>query len=114
MHTRNALVSHVGLEGVVELEKPGLASSSLLPASVTLQVTYACSHIVALRCVESSGTGDQAHVPCVCRQSLNRWTAGKSTHGLLTKIAHLVSGLNDAQVLDASLQKGFSERQNGR
>ena len=53
MHTRNALVSHVGLEGVVELEKPGLASSSLLPASVTLQVTYACSHIVALQRVGS-------------------------------------------------------------
>ena len=53
MHTRNALLSHVGPEGAAELEKPGLASSSLLPASVTLQATNAHSHIVAPRPVGS-------------------------------------------------------------
>ena len=33
------------------------------------------------------------------------------THGLPTEITHLVSGLNEAQVLDISSQKAFSERQ---
>ncbi|KAJ8798757.1 hypothetical protein J1605_016560 [Eschrichtius robustus] len=33
------------------------------------------------------------------------------THCLLTEITHLVSGLNEAQVLDVSSQKEFSERQ---
>ena len=36
------------------------------------------------------------------------------THGLLTEITHLVSGLNEAQVLDVSSQKEFSERQSDR
>ena len=36
------------------------------------------------------------------------------THGLPTEITHLVSGLNEAQVLDVSLQKEFSERQSDR
>ena len=31
---------------------------------------------------------------------------------LLTEITHLVSGLNEAQVLDVSLWKEFSEKQN--
>ena len=33
------------------------------------------------------------------------------SHSLPTEIAHLVSGLNEAQVLDVSSQKEFSERQ---
>ena len=33
------------------------------------------------------------------------------THGLLIEIRHLVSGLNETQVLNVSLQKEFSERQ---
>ena len=32
------------------------------------------------------------------------------THGLLIEITHLVLGLNEAQVLDVSSQKEFSER----
>ena len=36
------------------------------------------------------------------------------THGLLTEITHLISGLNEAQVLDVSSQKEFSERQSDR
>ena len=36
------------------------------------------------------------------------------THGLPVEITHLVSGLNEAQVLDVSLQKEFSERQRDR
>ena len=32
----------------------------------------------------------------------------------LTEITHLASGLNEALVLDVSLQKEFSERQNDR
>ena len=36
------------------------------------------------------------------------------THGLPTEIIHLVSGLNEAQVLDVSSQKEFSERQSNR
>ena len=33
------------------------------------------------------------------------------THSLPTEVTHLVSGLNEAQVLDVSSQKEFSERQ---
>ena len=36
------------------------------------------------------------------------------THSLPTEITHLVSGLNEAQVLDVSSQKEFSERQSDR
>ena len=36
------------------------------------------------------------------------------TQSLPTEITHLVSGLNEAQVLDVSLQKKFSERQGDR
>ena len=36
------------------------------------------------------------------------------THGLPTEITHLVSGLDEAQVLDVSLQKEFSEKQSDR
>ena len=36
------------------------------------------------------------------------------THGLPTKITDLVSAPNRAQVLNVSLQKAFSERQNDR
>ena len=36
------------------------------------------------------------------------------THSLPTVITHLVSGLNEAQVLDVSSQKEFSERQSVR
>ena len=35
-------------------------------------------------------------------------------HGLPTEITDLVSGPKEPQVLDASLQKEFSERQGGR
>ena len=44
-----------------------------------------------------------------CRDS-NR----AKTHGLLTEITYLISGLNEAQVLDVSLQKEFGERQSDR
>ena len=36
------------------------------------------------------------------------------THSLPTEITHLVSGVNEAQVLDVSSQKEFSERQSDR
>ena len=36
------------------------------------------------------------------------------THSLPTEITHPVSGLNEAQVLDVSSQKEFSERQTDR
>ena len=36
------------------------------------------------------------------------------THCLLIEIAHLISGLNKAQVLDVSWQKDFSERRSDR
>ena len=36
------------------------------------------------------------------------------THSFPTEITHLVSGLNDAQVLNISSQKEFSERQSDR
>ena len=36
------------------------------------------------------------------------------THGLPTKITHLISGLSEAQVLDVSSQKEFLERQTDR
>ena len=39
---------------------------------------------------------------------------GTWTHGLLTEITHLVSGLNEAQVLNVSSQKEFSERQSDK
>ena len=36
---------------------------------------------------------------------------GQNSHCFLTEITHLVSELNEAQVLNVSLQKEFSERQ---
>ena len=36
------------------------------------------------------------------------------THSLPTEITHLVSGLNEAQVLDVSSQEEFSERKSDR
>ena len=39
---------------------------------------------------------------------------GLGTHCLLIEITHLVSGLNEAQVLYVSAQKEFSERQSDR
>ena len=39
---------------------------------------------------------------------------GTRTHGLLIEITHLVSGLNEAQVLDVSSQEGFSERKSDK
>ena len=38
------------------------------------------------------------------------WHPAK-THNLPTEITHLVSGLNEAQVLDVSWQKELSERE---
>ena len=35
------------------------------------------------------------------------------THGLLTEMTNLLSGLTEAQVLGVSSQKEFSERQSG-
>ena len=39
---------------------------------------------------------------------------GTWTHSLLTEITYLAPELNEAQVLDVSLQKEFSERQSDR
>ena len=39
---------------------------------------------------------------------------GTQTHYLLIEIAHLVSGLNEAQVLYVSAQKEFGQRQSDR
>ena len=36
------------------------------------------------------------------------------THGLSTEVTHLVSGPNEAQVLDVSSQKEFTESQSDR
>ena len=36
------------------------------------------------------------------------------SYDLPTEITHLVSGLNETQVLDVTLQKGFSERQSDK
>ena len=38
---------------------------------------------------------------------------GSGTHGLLAEITYLVSGLNEAQVLDVALQKDISETHSG-
>ena len=43
-------------------------------------------------------------------QALNPATS----HGLPTEITHLVSGLNETQVLDVTTQKEFNERQSDR
>ena len=45
---------------------------------------------------------------------LGRDSNPAKTHSLPTEITHLVSGLNEAQVLDVSSQKEFSERQSDR
>ena len=39
---------------------------------------------------------------------------GSGTHGLLVEITYLVSGLNEAQVLDVASQKDISETHSGR
>ena len=36
------------------------------------------------------------------------------SHDLPTEITHLVSGFNEAQVLDVTVQKGFNERQSDK
>ena len=46
----------------------------------------------------------------LCGRDLNP----AKTHSLPTEITHLVSGLNEAQVLDVSSQKEFGERQSDR
>ena len=43
-------------------------------------------------------------------QALNLATS----HDLPTEITHPISGLNEAQVLDVTLQKGFNERQSDK
>ena len=55
--------------------------------------------------------------PCTADWDLNPrgWDSNLAkTHSLPTEITHLVSGLNEAQVLDVSSQKEFSERQSDR
>ena len=55
--------------------------------------------------------------PCTADWDLNPrgWDSNLAkTHSLPTEITHLVSGLNEAQVLDVSWQKEFSERQSDR
>ena len=53
---------------------------------------------------------------CVCvrvcvKRYISDWDLNLAkTHGLPTYIAHLVSGPNEAQVLNVSLQEAFSER----
>ena len=65
--------------------------------------------------MESSQTKDQASVPRISRQILNHWTTREvPLHGLLIEITGLFSEFNEAQVLDVSLQKEFSERQRDR
>ena len=51
--------------------------------------------------------------PCTSDWDLNprARTRTQPKPGLPTEITHLVSGLNEAQVLDVSSQKEFSERQ---
>ena len=52
--------------------------------------------------------------PCISDWDLNPggWDSNPAkTPSLPTEITHLVLGLNEAQVLDVSLQKEFSERQ---
>ena len=53
---------------------------------------------------------------CVCvKWFISDWDLNLAkTYGLPTYIAHLVSGPNEAQVLNVSLQKEFSERQSDR
>ena len=46
--------------------------------------------------------------------SLRATQTGTWTHGLFNEISHLVSGFNEAQVLNVSLRKKFSERQSDR
>ena len=47
--------------------------------------------------------------------NLSGWDSKPAkTHSLPTEITHLVSGLNEAQVLDVSSQEEFSERQSDR
>ena len=55
--------------------------------------------------------------PCTSDWDLNPLSQDSNpakTYGLPTEITYLVSGLNEAQVLDVSSQKEFSERQSNR
>ena len=75
----------------------------------------------------SSFTEDRGHLTAAFRGNftpspvvkvqpcISDWDSNLAkTHGLLTEITHLVSGLNEAQVLEVSSQKAFSERQSDR
>ena len=54
-----------------------------------------------------SGPGIKTYVLCNGRWIPNHWTTKEApqTHCILIEIAHLVSGLNEVQVLYVSLQK---------
>ena len=52
--------------------------------------------------------------PAVEVRTLNHWTSREVPHCLFIEITHLVSGLTEDQVLYASAQKKFSERQSDR
>ena len=55
--------------------------------------------------------------PCTSDWDLNprgRDSNPAKAHGLLTEITHLVSGLKEAQVLDVSSQKEFSDKVIGK
>ena len=57
---------------------------------------------------------DQGSNPCPLHQQADPQPLRHQrspTHSLLTEVTHLVSGLNEAQVLDVSSQKEFSEGQ---
>ena len=74
-----------------------------------------CSQTGWLYTIEVSSV--RVRKPCTSDWDLNprggdsNWA---KTHSLPTEITHLVSGLNEAQVLDVSSQKEFSERQSDR
>ena len=53
-----------------------------------------------------------AHFALGVKASNSDWNLNSTkTRGLPTEITHVVSGLNEAQVLDVSLQKKISESQ---
>ena len=69
---------------------------------------------VAPRHVGSSQTRAPTRVPLHWQADSQPLRHQGSPHGLLIEITHLVPGLNEAQVLDVSLQKEFNERQSDR
>ena len=84
------------------IQKSWLSSNGIETMNLRLRLKPTCPGL------EPGQNSDWDLNPCGRDSNLAK------THGLPTEITYLVSGLNEAQILDVSSQKEFSERQSDR